>query len=221
MPTSDPDRPSPPGYPWRWGGIAHPAWVAVGAVGALVVSYAVAIRRPVPRWELRLTERINDVPEWGADVLYPIMQLGTLAGPVVVGIVVVVVRRDVPAGVATVAAGVAGWFAAKGVKRLVERDRPLGFLPDIVVREGDGSGLGFVSGHSTVAMVAAVMAAAALPPRWRWLPYVVAVLVGLARVVHGVHLPADLIGGWALGLLIALGTLGLLDLARARSAAAA
>ena len=51
----------------------------VAAVG-LVSSYAVAIQRPVPGWELRLTERINDVPDWVGSALYPVMQLGTFAG---------------------------------------------------------------------------------------------------------------------------------------------
>ena len=38
-----------------------------------------------------------------------------------------------------------------------------------------------------------------------------AILVGLARVVHGVHLPADLVGGWSLGILIAMGALWVVD----------
>ena len=200
----------------RWGGIRHPGAVASGAVIALAGSYAVAARRPVPDWELRLTEWINDVPDGVADVLYPVMQLGTLGGPIAVAIGIAAFRRDWLLSAATVVAGLTAWFAAKGVKRLVERDRPLGFLPDIIVREGDGSGLGYVSGHSAVAATAAMMAIAVLPGRWRLLPPVVAFLVGIARVVHGVHLPADLVGGWALGVLIGLGALGAVDVIRRR-----
>lgn len=185
-----------------------------------MVSYAIAARRPVPEWELRLTERINDIPEAVATVLYPVMQLGTLAGPLIVAAGIALFRRDWLLSVATVAAGVAAWFGAKGVKRLVERDRPRTYLPEIIIREGDGTGLGFISGHSAVAATAAVMAMAALPRRWRWLPPVLAGLVGLARIVHGVHLPADVIGGWSFGILIALGTLGLVDVIRTHSQAA-
>ena len=199
-----------------WGGIDYPMGVAITSAVALAGSYAVAVQRPVPDWELRLTEWINDVPDAVATVLYPIMQLGTLAGPIIVAVGIAVFRRDWLLSGATVLAGLTAWFTAKGVKRVVERDRPLGYLPEIIVREGDGSGLGFVSGHSAVAATAAVMAMAALPGRWRWIPPVLAFLVGIARVVHGVHLPADLVGGWSLGVLIGLGALGLVDVASRR-----
>jgi undecaprenyl-diphosphatase len=182
-----------------------------------VASYSIAVQRPVPEWELRLTERINDVPEAVATLLYPVMQLGTLAGPLIVAAGIALFRRDWLLSAATVAAGLTAWFGAKGVKRLVERDRPRTYLPEIIIREGDGTGLGFISGHSAVAATAAVMAMAALPQRWRWVPPVLAGLVGLARIVHGVHLPADVIGGWSFGILIAVGALGLVDVIRTRS----
>jgi len=196
----------------QWGGFEHPLGVAIVSAVALAGAYAVAVQRPVPGWELSLTNWINGASDAVASVLYPIMQLGTLAGPLIVAVGIVIFRRDWLLSGATVLAGLTAWFSAKGIKRAVERDRPIGFLPDIVVREGDGSGLGFVSGHSAVAATAAVMAMAALPGRWRWIPPALAFLVGIARVVHGVHLPADLIGGWSLGVLVALGALGLVDL---------
>ena len=193
------------------GGLAHPGSYALAATIGLVVSYLVARQDPVPNWELNLTEWINDVPDVFATVLYPVMQLGTLFGPVLVAVAIAVFRRDWLLSGATVVAGLVAWFAAKGVKRMVERDRPLGYLPEIIVREGDGTGLGYVSGHSAVAASAAIMAMAALPARWRPLIAVGAILVGLARVVHGVHLPADLVGGWSLGVLISLGALWAVD----------
>ena len=177
----------------------------------LATSYLVAIRTPVPSWELSLTDWINDAPDNVATMLYPIMQFGTLAGPLLVAIAIAIFKRDWLMSAATIIVGLVTWFAAKGVKRLVERDRPASYLPEIVIREGDGSGLGYVSGHSAVAAATAVMAMAALPQRWRPLMVVVAILVGLARVVHGVHLPADLVGGWSLGVLIAMGALWIVD----------
>ena len=200
-----------------WGGFAYPDGLAIASAIALAGSYAVAVQRPVPEWELQLTEWINDAPDAFADSLYPVMQLGTLGGPVIVAIGIAVFRRDWLLSGATVLAGLAAWFGAKGVKRVVERERPLGFIENIIIREGDGTGLGFVSGHSAVAATAAVMAMAALRGRWRLIPPVLAFLVGIARVVHGVHLTADIVGGWALGVLIGLGALGLVDLASRRA----
>ena len=87
----------------------------------------------------------------------------------------------------------------------------------LAVREGDGAGLGFLSGHSAVAMSAAVMAMVALPREWRPVAALVAVLVGVARIVSGVDLPADVVGGWCFGALVALGGLAALDAVEAVS----
>ncbi len=195
----------------RLGAFAHPGAAAVVALVGLLVSWGLAVREPLPTWELRLTEWFNDAPGWVSDALYPVMQLGTLAGPLVVAVGVVVLRRDGRLAGATVLVGLAAWSGAKVVKRIVDRDRPRTYLPDIVVREGDGAGLGFLSGHSAVAMSAAVMAMVALPRAWRPVAALLAVLVGVARVVSGVHLPADVVGGWCFGTLVALGGLALLD----------
>jgi glycosyltransferase 2 family protein len=195
----------------RWGGLARPGLLALGAGTGLLASYLVAVRDPVPRWELQLTEWINDAPDALATTLYPVMQAGTLGGPIVVAVAIGAFRRDWLLSGATVVAGLVAWFGAKGVKRIVERDRPLAYLPEVIVREGDGTGLGYVSGHSAVAAAAAIMAMAALPRRWRPLTAIVAVLVGVARIVHGVHLPADVVGGWSFGVLVALGALGAVD----------
>jgi undecaprenyl-diphosphatase len=175
----------------------------IAAVG-LASSYVVAVQRPLPRWELRLTEWINDVPDWVGSALYPVMQMGTFAGPIIVAVLIAIFRRDLVLSVAVVLTGLVTWFAAKGVKKMVERGRPLTYLPDIVVREGDGSGIGYISGHSSVAASAAIMVMVALPRQWRPLAAVIAVLVGIARIVHGVHLPADVVGGWSFGVLLGL-----------------
>ena len=203
-----------------WGGLEHPGSLAVAAGAGLLASYVVAVQVPVPHWELRLTEWINDAPDAVAAVLYPIMQAGTLGGPIVVAVWIAVFKRDWLLSGATVVAGLVAWFGAKGVKRIVERDRPLTYLPKVIIREGDGTGLGYVSGHSAVAATAAIMAMAALPGRWRPVPAVVGVLVGVARIVHGVHLPADVIGGWSFGVLVALGALGIVDVIDRRTAKA-
>lgn len=189
----------------------RPGLIAGVSIAALIVSYAVAVQNPVPEWELDLTEWINDAPDWLATFLYPIMQFGTLGGPILVAVGIAVFTRDRWLAATTALAGVITWFAAKGVKKVVERDRPLSYIPGIDVREGDGTGLGYVSGHSAVAASTAVMVMVVLPRRWRWLPALLAGLVGVARIIHGVHLPADVVGGWAFGTLIALGSLWILD----------
>jgi undecaprenyl-diphosphatase len=190
----------------------RPLVIAGIATVGLVSSYAIAVQRPLPSSEIDLTDLINDVPDWVGSALYPVMQMGTFAGPIIVAVLIAIFRRDLVLSAAVVATGLITWFAAKWVKRIVERGRPLTYIPDIVVREGEGTGLGYISGHSAVAASAAIMAMVALPRRWRPAAAVIAILVGIGRIVHGVHLAADVVGGWSFGVLLGLAGLWLAGL---------
>ena len=204
----------------RMGGLLYPGWYAIIAAGTLLLSFLVALRDQVPSWELRLTEWLNSAPDAVATVLYPLMQLGTLAAPLLVALGILVFKRDRLLAATTIVVGVVAWFGAKLIKASVERGRPIEYLPDITVREGTGMGLGFISGHSAVvASSVAVMTMAALPRRFRAFVLVIALLVGVARVVHGVHLPADVVGGWAFGALIGFAGLWVYDRIAPRLAA--
>jgi len=191
--------------------------VGIAVVG-LAASALIAVRRPVPTWELTLTDVINDAPDGIATVISPIMQLGSLGGPFVVSLGIGVFKRDWALSAATVVAGAVTWFSAKGIKRLVGRGRPLQLISDLVVREGDGSGLGYVSGHAAVAACTATMTMVALPPKWRPVAAGLVLVVGVARVIHGVHLPADVVGGWSFGVLMAIGSIAVLDIIERRAA---
>lgn len=193
--------------------------IAAAAAVGLAGSYAVAARSPVPRWELDLTTWINDAPDWVSTALWPVMQLGSIWGPIVVGAGILAFRKDRMLATATVLTGAVTWVAAKGVKSLVERGRPLAYLPHIAVRDGRGTGLGYISGHAAVAAATAIMAMAALPRRARPAAAALAGVVGVARVVAGVHLPADVVGGWSFGALMGLAGLTLLERARRARAA--
>jgi undecaprenyl-diphosphatase len=191
--------------------MGHRGALAVAAVVGLVLSAVEASLDPVPGWELRVARWADDLPEAIGSALYPVMQLGTLGAPLLVAAVVAVVLRRWVLTVAVLVTGVVAWFAAKGVKEVVGRGRPREYLPEIVVRDGDGLGLGYISGHSTVAASMAVLVASALPPRARPWTVLVAALVGLARMVEGVHLAADVVGGWATGVLLGLAALEVVE----------
>lgn len=99
------------------------------------------------------------------------------------------------------------------LKQVVGRPRP------------EHASLSFPSGHATAAAAffgAVMYLAGSLPPRWsgpiRVAAGVMVVLVGLARVMLRAHWPSDVLGGFALGLLLA--SLAVLLDARARPAAA-
>jgi len=201
---------------------AHPVTMAVVGVVVLAISYAIANVDAVPSWERSLTRWINSVPEWVADALVPVMQLGSIWAPIGLAVAVVVLgtgpgasgsaghRKWLVAG-AIVVAGFAAWLAAKVVKEVVGRDRPPAYLPEIIVRDGDATGLGYVSGHSAVAAATLTTLMLVIPRRARPLLVLAVALVGAARVVHGVHLAVDVVGGWALGMLIGLVVVEVVD----------
>jgi undecaprenyl-diphosphatase len=170
------------------------------AVALLLVGWLLAAREPVPAWELDLTVWINGGPDLLADALWPLMQLGSLWGPTVIAVAVLAWRRSVLPALAVLLSGLLAWSLAKAVKGAVERGRPINFVADITVRDGSGTGFGFVSGHTAVAFACATTLAPDLGRGGRITAFVLAAGVGLARIVHGVHLPADVLGGAGLGI---------------------
>lgn len=194
--------------------LEHPWRIVATAVSGGTLAWIVAAQEPVPGWELELTRWLNGAPDWSASMLYPVMQLGTLGAPIGVALLILARTREWSSAAAVLVGGVVAWFGAKGVKDVVERGRPLTYLPEIDVREGSGRGLGFISGHSAVAMFTAVTVLAVLPRRWRPVALAAAAAVGVARIVYGAHLPADVVGGWAFGALLGVGAVSAIDRAR-------
>jgi undecaprenyl-diphosphatase len=108
-----------------------------------------------------------------------------------------------------------GWGLGNVVKQVVGRARP------VVENAVDHApGYSFPSGHATNTTVAAIALVVLLWPLLRRrgrvvatsLAVVVTLLVGLDRVMLGVHYPSDVLGGYLLGGAVALGSaLGYLE----------
>ena len=189
----------------------HPRAIAVVAACTFLVSAVVAWRDTPPRWELDITVWIERRTAMGRrSRSIRSCSLGH-CWPRFWSRAFILLYRDWLLAVATIAVGVVAWFGAKGIKRVIERGRPLDSLPNIDVREGEGTGLGFVSGHSAVAAASAVMLIGSPSP---------------APASHRrgdrrarrhcenrfrLHLPADVVGGWSFGVLLALGALWIVD----------
>jgi predicted Ser/Thr protein kinase len=81
----------------------------------------------------------------------------------------------------------------------VQRGRPQTLLEEVNILGEPARGLGYVSGHSAVAVALATVASPYLGRRARRVAWVLAGCVCLARMYVGSHLPYDVVGGAALG----------------------
>lgn len=88
------------------------------------------------------------------------------------------------------------------LKNSIKRDRPCNKIVDVVSLITPSDKFSFPSGHTAAAFVFATIVAAFFP--FLALPlYAFATLVGLSRVILGVHYPGDILAGAGLGLLCA------------------
>lgn len=177
-----------------------PALLRLGAGAALLVGSAHLARRGVTAEEEALFRSVHGLGAHLEPLLWPPMQLGSALAPLVVGPLLGRRLGQWCPAAGAVVVGIGGWWAAKGVKALVRRGRPGVLLGEVAPRRGtptDGSG--YLSGHVTVAMGLATVAAPHLGPAGRGLAYALVGVVGLARVHVAAHLPLDVVGGVALG----------------------
>ena len=174
--------------------------VGLGAAGLALATLPVR-RNRVGETEARVFTSVNGLPDSLHAPVWVVMQCGALvAAPVSAAVATALGEKRLAVQLAT--AGTTTWALSKVVKRLVRRERPALLLPAVVVRGQAASGLGYLSGHAGVATALAV----ALVPRLglrRSAPALgIAGTVGLTRLYVGAHLPLDVLGGWALGLVV-------------------
>jgi undecaprenyl-diphosphatase len=173
---------------------------ALGAA-ALAVTVTMLNRRRVGARESQIFYVVNTLPDQAFPPLWAIMQLGTLgAAPAAAAIALATGRRRVATRL--LVGGTVTWALAKVVKRAVRRPRPAALLPHTRVRGREAAGLGYLSGHAGVALVLAMTAWPQLPPSARIASIVLVPVVGAARVYVGAHLPLDVAGGFALGVMV-------------------
>jgi membrane-associated phospholipid phosphatase len=193
--TGAPARDEPVGRYW-----SDLVWLLLGA--ALLLLSALPVHADsISDLEAGVFRFVNDLPSLPFVVVWVPMQLGNfLVVPVAVLAAAVARRFRLAIGLAL--AGGAVYALAKVVKHYVLRGRPDSVLEDVLVRGATPHGLGFVSGHIGVVTALALVAAPWLPRWGRWTLVAAVVVVFLARMYVGAHLPLDMVGGAGLGLAV-------------------
>lgn len=180
--------------------VRHSADVAKIAGGSAVVAAGavVASQGDLSNLETDVFRVVNDLPAALAPPLQALMQAGSLAAVPVAVLVALAFRKPRLARDLTVA-GLLAYFAARVLKSLVGRGRPGALLQNVVFHGRVTTGLGYPSGHAAVAAALATVASAYLGRRARWLAWALVAVVAIARMYVGAHLPVDVIGGVAVG----------------------
>jgi undecaprenyl-diphosphatase len=181
----------------------HGDLVRFGIGAAVLVVSALVARQGVPDWEERLFRWVFASPDGLERILWLPMQLGSAWAPLVAALLIWVLVREWRPTVGCLVIGLGAWWAAKAVKAVVDRGRPASVLTHVEARDGTPlDGLGYLSGHVTVAFAVVTVLAPYLTRRARVVAYGLGVVVAMARVQVGAHLPLDVIGGAAFGTLL-------------------
>lgn len=173
----------------------------VVALSLLAGTVAPLHRNRIGRREQQVFRVVNGLPDGLFAPAWTVMQLGALgAAPVTAAAAMVAGERRLAGHLVTV--GTAAWVLAKVVKGVVRRGRPSVLLTGVRCRGEEASGLGYLSGHTAVSTALTAAAMPYLGSRGRRVALAAASLVGLSRIYVGAHLPLDVAGGVALGLLV-------------------
>ncbi len=85
------------------------------------------------------------------------------------------------------------------LKELFERIRPCRALSDVITPLGCAGGYSFPSNHALNNFAAATFISRSYP-NYKWVVFIVAILISLSRVYLGVHYPSDILGGAMIGI---------------------
>lgn len=176
----------------------------IAAASVVFLASARAVQRGVSGCEDQVYRVVNDLPDEIAPVVWLPMQAGALAYPLALSAGIYWRTKTTQPALSIAAAGFSAWLGAKAVKRMIGRGRPFDFHPDTNLRLGtdkDGS-RGFISGHAAVSFAVAAVVSGRMGPIPGIASYGVATAASLSRLYVGAHLPLDVIGGAAFGIVV-------------------
>lgn len=186
----------------------RPSWSWLPPAGALVLAAAIVAtgsNRALFLWLNHRGRAVDDL------VWFHLTMLGD--GAVALTLVLPCIRRAPRLFWAALLAAVVAGLWTQGAKQVIDVPRPLSVLApgDFHLAGPAYKHVSFPSGHAAAAFALAGIwiMGGRWRRRWHALPFALAGLVGLSRIMLGVHWPLDVLGGMAGGWLAAWAGLAL------------
>lgn len=168
------------------------------AIGLFIVSVWATNGNDLATWEIKQFMLIYDLPTQLQPLFFVITQFGSIY---VLGLLLIIylVKKRYHIVLRMLMTGTLAYLMAGFAKDIWGRGRPTELLQGVVNLDYIVRGPGFPSGHMALATALALTAGHYLPRKYHWLAAVWIVGVGLSRMYLGVHLPLDIVGGFAIG----------------------
>lgn len=176
-------------------------WLLVGLLAGSTVLVAAGNMSVA---ETRLLHFVYDMSDQLERIAILVTQLGSGWVWLFIVALLLVVRRNPKLALLVLRNGALAYIFAEVLKHIVERPRPYELVHDIVAREIIVHGSGFPSGHTAMAAALGLTLWPYLPKGWRWVVPAWIGLVAWSRMYLGVHAPLDVVGGFAIGALVAM-----------------
>ena len=175
----------------------NPTHQAIAAVLLFTISVLGSRGPQVSGLESDIFFRIHNLP----DYLNPFFYFVTQAGSIYILLVLLayyVYKNHYHIVLRLLMTGTLAYLLAGFCKSVWGRARPFDLLNNVTVLDYF-QGPGFPSGHVALATALALTVGHYITKKNHWIPVVWILGVGLSRIYLGVHLPLDIVGGFAVG----------------------
>lgn len=172
----------------------------------LIAAAYLASSRHITGLELTLFSFLNDLPAGWYGAFLVITQVGSAW--VLFGLTLLLVGMGRSRlALRLFGIGATAFVLTEVVKHVVARPRPGLLVENVFVRDHLLQDYGFPSGHTAIATAIGLVLIGVLPRKWHWVCWLGIAGVGLSRIYLGVHAPLDVVGGFAIGVIVVCASL--------------